>query len=71
MADLIDRVAVLEICTRFPYPEGIANAVAALPAQGVDVVKLRQIANNLSCLDARSRGASEAILAAIREGRNG
>jgi hypothetical protein len=37
MADLIDRKDALEICERFPYPEGIANAIAALPAQGVNV----------------------------------
>jgi hypothetical protein len=30
--DLIRRGDALNICTRFPYPEGIANAIAALPA---------------------------------------
>jgi hypothetical protein len=38
--DLIRRGDALNICTRFPYPEGIATAIAALPAvtapQGVD-----------------------------------
>jgi len=30
--DLIRREDALNICTRFPYPEGIANAIADLPA---------------------------------------
>jgi hypothetical protein len=61
-----------------PADEAILNtitafetAIAALPAQGVDVAKLRQIANNLSCLDARSRGAAEAILAALEPSEAG
>ena len=35
--DLIRRGDALNICTRFPYPEGIANAIAALPAVTVGV----------------------------------
>lgn len=30
--DLISRGDALNICTRFPYPEGIATAISTLPA---------------------------------------
>lgn len=30
--DLIRRGDALSICTRFPYPEGIANAIRSIPA---------------------------------------
>ncbi len=63
--DLIRRGDALNAVLTTDFRHEAHDAIAALPAQGVDVDKLRRIADDIYCLDARSRVVADAILAAL------